>query len=154
MILRSVTEPAALSHLRRFQSITGHPGHNHFFQRGLGRRAFLRAAAGAAIAPGLFGKRPSSNIDPRPIPGGNQFLLPGNPTVFHVNPPIPGFEMSAITDFNGFIGITEIQGLWTKVSGPGPAPLGTLNWDADIRFMVGTYIGVDNKPHQGAFGFV
>jgi hypothetical protein len=154
MILRDFTESAALLHVRHFQTVTGHPGHNHFFQRAIGRRAFLRAATAAAIAPALLGKRPSSSMEPRPIPGGNQFLLPDNPTLFHVYPPAEGLELSTITDFNGFIGATELQGFWTKESGPGPDPVGVLNWDADMRFMVGNYIGIDAKPHQGTFGFI
>jgi len=153
MSLRQFTEQTALTHMRWFQDVSGHPGHNHFFHRAVGRRAFL-GAAGAAVVPSLFGKRPSSLVEPRPIAGGNQFLFPPNPTVFHINPPIPGVELSAITDFNGSIGATELQGLWTQVSGPGPTPSGTLNWDADMRFMAGIYIGIDNKPHQGTFGFV
>jgi hypothetical protein len=150
---RFATDRAALTHLQRFQSLTGHQGHSHFFERVSNRRAFLTASAGAVLAPSLFGKRPSSSIDPRPIPGGNQFLFPPDPTVFHINPPVPGVDVSPITDFNGFIGATELQGTWVKTSGPGPGPVGTLNWDADLRFLVGTFIGVDGKPHQGTFGF-
>jgi hypothetical protein len=156
MGLRHVTNVAALTRMRQFQTVTGHPGHNHFYQRALGRRAFLGTIAtvtGATMVPNLLGKRPFSTVDPRPIPGGNEFLAP-NPTLFHINPPIPDVELSAITDFNGFLGATELQGLWTKVSGPGPAPSGTLNWDSDMRFMVGEYIGVDNEHHQGTFAFV
>ena len=151
---RSPVETAALSRFRRFQNVTGHPGHSHFFQRLIRRRAFLGLTAGATLVPTMLGKRHSSPVDPKPIPGGNQFLFPPDPTVFHIFPPVAGLELSAITDFNGFIGATELQGTWAKVSGPGPIPVGTLNWDADMRFMIGTYIGVDKKPHEGVFGFV
>lgn len=142
------------AHLQRFQTVTGHRGHNHFFERALNRRAFLGATAGVALAPAVWAKRPSSSVAPRPIPGGTQFLLPQNGTVFHVNLLGPGAEISTITDFNGFIGATELQGTWFRVSGPGPGPTGTLNWDADMRFMTGTYIGGDGKPHEGTFGFI
>ena len=39
----------------------------------------------------------------------------------------------------------EIVGL------PNPA---TLYFDADMRFMQGTYVGVDGKTHQNTFGFI
>jgi hypothetical protein len=74
--------------------------------------------------------------------------------VFHVLLIGPGNELSAITDFNGFIGGAEIQGPWT-VSGPSaPFPTPPATYDADMRFMIGEYVGLDGRHHQGSFGFI
>ena len=140
---------SALSHLETFGRMAGHRGHDHFFQRALTRRVFLGATAAAPV---LFAKRKSDLTPARPIPGGEDLFNNGSP--FHFYLPAPGFEPMVITDFNGDVGFAELQGHWGQMSGPGPLPVGVLNWDADIRFMVGDYVGVDGKVHQGTFGFV
>ena len=129
-------------------------GHKHFWQRALSRRNFLGTAAGVAGGASLvFGQRPSSGAEPRPIPGGIQPFGPGT-EVFHVFLIGPGVEPSTITDFNGFVGATEIQGPWT-VSGPSaPTPIPPTTYDADMRFMIGEYIGADGRQHEGTFGFI
>jgi hypothetical protein len=68
-------------------------------------------------------------------------LFPGTP--FHVMFP-DSEEPSSITDFNGFVGATDIQG--TGTSG--------LLFDLDMRFMKGVYVGMDGRVHRGTFGFV
>ena len=108
---------------------------------GLAGTQLLRAAP-------AFGTTTSA---PRPIPGG--FLIPSfaitpaNPDV-HVLPPAIGFEMSTITDFNGTVAATEIQGTASGSDGS--------HWyfDVDMRFMDGEYVGEDGKHHHGTFGFV
>ncbi|HEV2237657.1 MAG TPA: hypothetical protein VGR57_13430 [Ktedonobacterales bacterium] len=123
-----------------------HAGHAHFWQRALSRRQVILSAAGgsaAALASGLVLPRAAraakaASSDPRPIPE----TLFGN-TPFHVLDP-GGEEPSSITDFNGFIGATDIQGTGT----------GGLLFDLDMRFMKGVYVGVDDQVHQGTFGFV
>lgn len=120
-------------------------GHAHFWERALSRRQVIRTAAGGTavvlgaglLAPGLAEAK-SASVAPKPIP---ETLIPGTP--FHVLDP-GSEEPSTITDFDGFVGATEIQGKGT----------GDLLFDADMRFMQGKYVGVDGKVHRGTFGFV
>ncbi|HEX8996808.1 MAG TPA: hypothetical protein VF812_12330 [Ktedonobacterales bacterium] len=120
-------------------------GHAHFWERMVSRRAVITsAAAGTAVAlssglltPG-FVEAHATSIAPKPIP---ETLFPNAP--FHVLGP-GSQEPSTITDFKGFVGATDIQGHGT----------GGFLFDADMRFMQGTYIGVDGKLHHGTFGFV
>jgi hypothetical protein len=87
---------------------------------------------------------------PRPIPGGfdqNFNPVPSDPFI-HVLPPGIGFEMSTITDFNGVVGGSEIRG--TAHGSDGTA----YDFDTDMRFMRGVYIGLDGRLRQGAFGFI
>jgi hypothetical protein len=128
-------------------------GHAHFRERAeasLSRAQLLRR--GAAVAGGVAGLNLlratpafAASSDPNPIapnPGvpppiaGLRLWLPGR-----------GTEPSTITDFNGFVGLTEIAGTGT---GGGQA----WNFDVDMRFMKGVYRGMDGKIHQGAFAFV
>lgn len=133
-------------------------GHAHFWERALSRRQFVRSTAGAtALAitagvavPGVALAGGRSQVAPRPIPGG---LQPGGPDteVFHLFLPGAGNEPSTITDFAGVVGIAQIQGTGTGTSSGGSEE---LLFDIDVRFMKGLYIGVDDRPHQGTFGFV
>lgn len=126
---------------------------------GMSRRQFVRrsavAVAGIASlellgAPATLAK-PRLGSAPKPIPGG--FTLPGfgivpsNPDV-HVLPPALGFEMSTITDFNGSIAATEIQGNATGSDGS------SFTFDTDMRFMSGEYVGGDGRHYNGTFGFI
>lgn len=134
-------DPAAHSERRQ----QPYAGHAHFWERAQSRRQIIRAAAaGSAIVVGSRLLTPAlayakqSYVAPKPIP---ETLFPGAP--FHVMGPGTE-EPSTMTDFNGFIGATEIQGTGT----------GGLLFDVDMRFMQGTYVGVDGGVHQGTFGFV
>ena len=140
---------SALSHLETIRRMAGHRGHDHFLRRALTRRVFLSATA---AAPMLFAKRKSDLSPAKPIPGGEDLF--GNGSPFHFYLPGPGFEPMTVTDFNGQVGFAQVQGHWGQMNGPGPLPVGELNWDADIRFMVGDFVGVDDRVHQGTFGFV
>jgi len=87
---------------------------------------------------------------PRPIPGGfdeNFVPVPSDPFI-HVLPPGIGFEMSTITDLNGVVGAAEIRGTAHGSDGT------SYDFDADMRFMRGTYVGFDGRRHNAAFGFV
>jgi hypothetical protein len=64
----------------------------------------------------------------------------------------PGQEPSTITDFNGFTGVTDVQGTGTATYPDGSSE--TLLFDTDMRFMDGVYVGVDGAMHKGTFGFV
>jgi hypothetical protein len=96
---------------------------------------------------------------PRPIPlpltlAASPFNPPGldiyqnfqgpadaDPTVT----PLLGNEPNQITDFNCSYGGVRVQG--TGQDGGG----NTRFWDADLRFMQGTYRGVDGDYHRGTF---
>jgi hypothetical protein len=124
-------------------------GHAHFLGRGLSRRTFVRgsalAAALALASPAVVLADSAKKRDPNPIPGGTAFLAPQDPRIFHANFPAFGQEVSTISDFNGLLAAAEIQG----------GGIGTnLVYDADMRFMRGTYIAVDGHPRQATFGFV
>jgi len=140
-------------------------GHHHFWQRAMARRQFIRVGAGVtalALGAGLGGAlpalaAPSSDLTPKPIPGGiplGQIVgFPGDKNIYHVSGPAFGFEASTITDFTGFIAAADIRGTGTSSDSSGANPA-TLYFDADMRFMQGTYVGVDGKTHQNTFGFI
>jgi hypothetical protein len=121
-------------------------GHTHFWERALSRRQIIKTAAGGTavavgtglLRPGLAQAVRKPSAAPKPIP---ETLFPGAP--FHILAP-DSEEPSAIYDFNGFVGATEIQGTGTD----------GLLFDVDMRFMQGVYVGVDDRVHQGTFGFV
>ena len=68
--------------------------------------------------------------------------------VIHILPPAIGFEMATITDFNGVIAAAEIQGTAQGTDGT------QYTFDTDMRFMQGTYVGMDGRRYRGAFGFI
>jgi hypothetical protein len=120
------------------------------------RVQFLRrgaAAAGGIAGLGLveplaaFGR---SAGDPNPIPGGfdENFNFVAEDPFIHVLPPGLGFEMATITDFNGIVGAAETQG--TAHGSDGSA----YSFDTDMRFMRGTYVDVNGRVQNGAFGFI
>jgi hypothetical protein len=129
-------------------------GHRHFWQRAISRRQVILSAAGGSalvagaglLAPRLaFADRVTSGVAPTPIVGT---IAPGAP--FHIKFPNTD-EISAIGNFNGFVGAVELQGTGTGAQG---GTSETLLFDADMRFMQGVYVGVDGNTHQGTFGFV
>lgn len=146
----------------------------------LSRRRFLggAAATGAAVvAGGVFGpsraygaarptpadRRPGHH--PRPIPfglTGDLFGDPSNHHLYHVLPPLPAgsdgnpgqyTECSTITDFNGLLGAANINGHGTGTPRQGNSE-GRYDFNVDMRFMTGTYVGADGRSRDGAFGFI
>jgi hypothetical protein len=123
------------------------------------RRGFLQRTAGAAglaLTSGLWmpklGISDVGTAEPKPIPGGamplgiqvHHFPLPSNaPPLSQINDP------SEITDFNGFIGDTQIRG-----GGTGTGFAQTLAFRADMGFMQGEYVGEDGEHHHGTFVFI
>jgi hypothetical protein len=95
----------------------------------------------------VFGKTAAA---PRPIPGGfdQNFNLVPSGAFIHVLPPGIGFEMSTITDFNGVVGGSETRGTARGSDGT------TYDFDCDMRFMRGVYVGLDGRLHDGSFGFI
>jgi hypothetical protein len=120
------------------------------------RRAFLGGtAAGAAgvIGATMLGASPAfaspkSNADPKPTT--SVFSLNG--LDFHLTFFGPGLDPSVITDFNGFVGVADVQGTGTATNPDGSTE--TLLFDTDMRFMSGVYVGKDGRVHNGTFGFV
>ena len=120
------------------------------------RRLALRrgaVAAGAVASLSLADAVPAladAGAQPKPIPGGfdqNFNIVPSNPFI-HVMPPALGVDMSTITDFSGTIAAAEIQGTARGSDGT------SYTFDADMRFMQGTYVGRDGIRRTGSFGFV
>lgn len=88
---------------------------------------------------------------PRPIPGGlelTNFTYVPRRADLHFLPPGIGFEMSTITDFAGVVGGSETRGTAHGSDGA------VYNFDCDVRFMQGLYVGFDRRPHVGSFGFI
>jgi hypothetical protein len=126
------------------------------------RRRFLHTAAGTLGALGAGLLWPSAVLaagrDPKPIPGG--FANPtGGPFVHHYfpgpadAPPINGNEPSHITDFDGLIGVAHVQGTGTGTN-TDTGDTFPLLFDADVRFMQGTYQSVDGRFLQARLVFV
>jgi hypothetical protein len=134
-------------------------GHVSLFERSaaaFSRRQLLRR--GAVAMGGLAGASlldPSSalaraNPAPRPIPGGfdKKFMPVAKHPFIHVLSPGIGSEMSTITDFKGVVAGSQIRG---KAHGSDGT---TFDFDTDMRFMQGAYVGLDGRLRQGAFGFI
>jgi hypothetical protein len=88
---------------------------------------------------------------PRPIPGGlsfatGEFVATGADLHFFL--PGIGYEMSTITDFNGVVGGSETRGSAQGTDGS------KWDFDCDMRFMQGVYVGLDGRVHNGSFGFI
>jgi len=132
-----------------------HFGHAHFWERAMmSRRKFIGAAAGttgAILASGLWMPKLAlaAGSDPNPIPGG--IVVGGQ--LFHVFLLGEGNEPSTITDFKGSVGVAQVQGTGKAIN----TRTGfheTLNYDTDVRFMQGIYIGMDGKQYSDTFGFI
>src|SRR5260370_6812125 len=64
----------------------------------------------------------------------------------------PGVVPSSITDFKGLVGVADVRGSGTARNPDGSVE--TLLFDTDMRFMQGTYVGLDGAVHEATFGFV
>jgi hypothetical protein len=105
----------------------------------------------------LLEDRSLPSVGPLPIPGGVLDPTPFAGPDVHLHLPGPadsatpnkiGGDPSAITNFNGFVGVAHVEGTGTDGNG------NTLYWDADLRFMKGVYQGVDGNTHNATFAFV
>ena len=131
---------------------------SHHARHGPSRRAFIggtaAAAAGASLGSGLLWPAAASAgsfsvSPPRPTPATTTI----NGVAFHfVNPFQAGVDPSSITDFKGFVGAADVQGTGTARNPDGSVE--TLLFDTDMRFMQGTYVGLDGAVHEATFGFV
>ena len=78
--------------------------------------------------------------------------LSGPPVLVLPNESTSTASGTSITDFNGFVGVADVQGTGTATYPDGSTE--TLLYDTDMRFMTGTYVGKDGKVYKGTFGFV
>jgi hypothetical protein len=127
----------------------------HHAKHALSRRAFMgtmAGTAGLALGAGLLpsGVLAAKRTNSAPKPTLNTTTVGGVPFAFDFFG--PGIDPSSITDFNGFIGVADVQGTGTATNPDGTTE--TLLFDTDMRFMSGVYVGVDGAVHKGAFGFV
>jgi hypothetical protein len=150
-------------------------------ERGVSRRGLIRTSAKVAGAAAVLGsglskplfadeddedERRESHAQPLPIPhitspapGVNlHFFFPGpvegtaaptDPTGAHPN----GRDPSTIRHFNGYIGEADLKfsGTGTDLETGAESP---YDFEADLRFMKGTFIGSDERKHQGTFSFI
>ena len=127
----------------------------HHARHALSRRAFMgsmASVAGAAMGVSLL---PTSVLAAKPTstapkPTANVTDIFG--TDFHVTFFGPTVDPSSIGDFNGFVGVADVQGTGTATNPDGSTE--TLLFDTDMRFMSGVYVGQDGAVHKGTFGFV
>lgn len=135
--------------------------------RTFSRRGVLGAASSLGlIAAGARLARPvaAAGTGPKPIPGTIDPFKSGG--AFHVNLPPVG-DPSTFTDWRGTVGVVHVAGMGTVVragsvaappaGSPAAKPVAVgdrLTFDADMRFMQGTYVGEDGQPHEGTFGFI
>jgi hypothetical protein len=100
---------------------------------------------------------------PVPIPGGfngKEAFGPRFPDrFFNFFLPGTGVEPSTIFNFNGVVTIQSIQGTGTRteldpITGEILSQTPNLPFATDVRFMNGTYIGVDGREHPGTFAFL
>jgi hypothetical protein len=129
---------------------------HHAAHRLVSRRAFMGGAAGltaTALGASVFRAPPAwakSGSVAVPKPTTNVLSLGG--LDFHLTSFGPGMDPSSLTDFNGFVGVADVQGTGTATNPDGSQQ--PLLFDTDMRFMDGQFVGVDGKVHQGVFGFV
>jgi hypothetical protein len=137
--------------------------------RGLSRRRFFRNAAGtgaglalgsriATAHEGEGDEDDSSKAPPRPIPHistppGQHVFFPGPVDTDIITSPNTGHDPSIITDFQGVIGEVDLtfSGIGTDLKTGNSA---AYNFQADMRFMKGVFVGLDNEEHHGEIGFV
>ena len=112
----------------------------------------MASVAGAAMGVGLL---PTSVLAAKPsnsAPKPTTSSVVVNGVTFHFTFFGPGIDPSSITDFNGFVGVADVQGTGTATNPDGSTE--SLLFDTDMRFMSGVYVGQDGAVHKGSFGFV
>jgi hypothetical protein len=138
-------------------SAPGSGSSSHYARHGPSRRVFISGAAavtaGASLGSGLLWPAAASAAPfsvPPPRPTTATFTVNG--VTFHNVFPGPGVDPSSITDFKGLVGAADVRGTGTARNPDGSVE--TLLFDTDMRFMQGTYVGLDGRRHEATFGFV
>ena len=141
-----------------------------YIRRRASRRAFLGnfAAAGTVVGAGIAAPQSAraetedDDLDdagrPNPIPSGGAPFAPFGIVVHHhpLNPAIPLDNLSdpsQITDFNGYVGLTNIHGGGIGMNTATGAVM-QLAYRADMGFSQGEFIGTDGRRRYGTFAFV
>jgi hypothetical protein len=106
------------------------------------------AAAGIGLVPRVALAAKKTNAAPQPT--ANTTTIGG--VTFHFLGFGPGIDPVSINDFNGKVGVAQVQGTGTATNPDGSTE--TLLFDTDMRFMSGVYVGVDGGVHQGTFALV
>ena len=124
-------------------------------RHGLSRREVMLGGVGlaGAVGAGWIDAAPAAADDsrrlssaaPRAIPGGIRPFGPGT-ELFHVFFPGQG-DPSTITDFKGSVGAAVIDG-------HGTGDNAGREFEIDMRFMDGSFVGLDGRRFKGAFTFV
>jgi hypothetical protein len=109
----------------------------------------MASVAGTAMGAGLLPSSVLAGKPTSPVPKPTPTTVFGE---FHVTFFGPGIDPSSIGDFNGFVGVADVQGTGTGTNPDGSTE--TLLFDTDMRFMSGVYVGQDGAVHKGTFGFV
>ena len=161
-MLRALRDRAAYS--LDHPSPTSRSGRSAAHAGPVSRRRFLRSTGGLAVAGAALGRQildpqvlHAAGDDPLPLPVGT----PALGGVFRFFGPTPDgsfdpidAEPSTITNFNGVVGLAYISGMVTRTHiQTGVIERLPFN-GADMRFMHGTYLGVDGKPRRGAFALI
>jgi hypothetical protein len=110
--------------------------------------AVAGAAAGVGLIPAIA--RAAQGSSTAPVPTSNTTVVGG--TTFHFTNFGAGIDPSSINDFNGFVGVADVQGTGTATNPDGSTE--TLLFDTDMRFMSGVYVGADGAVHKGTFALV
>jgi hypothetical protein len=127
----------------------------------MSRRGFVGGAAAVAASVVGIGIVGAPAVGAATALGGHRHGADPKPTTnvlslggldFHLTSFGPGVDPSSITDFNGFVGVADVQGTGTATNPDGS--IEPLKFDTDMRFMKGNYVGQDGAVHQGAFAFV
>jgi hypothetical protein len=138
--------------------LPGSESSSHYARHELSRRAFVGGAAAAVAAGASLG---SGLLWPAAASAGTLSIAPPRPTPatttvngvsFHFVSFGAGVDPSSITDFKGFVGVADVRGTGTARNPDGSTE--TLLFDTDMRFMQGTYVGLDGAVHEATFGFV
>jgi len=128
---------------------------SHHALHALSRRTFMgtmAGAAGATLGAGLIPGAALAAKPPNSAPKPTASTVTINGVTFQLSFFGPGLDPSSITDFNGFVGVADVQGTGTATNLDGSTE--PLLFDTDMRFMSGVYVGVDGGVHKGTFGFV
>ena len=94
----------------------------------------------------------------KPIPGGVTPLVPFGVFVHHnpLNPAVPLASLndpSQVTDFDGYVGLTNIHGGGTGTNNITGESM-PLAFRADMGFSKGKFIATDDRQIEGTFAFV
>jgi hypothetical protein len=115
-----------------------------------GTLAVTGAVAGSGLLWPTVASADRGTVAPKPLTYGFQ-PFPGGPT-FRFSNIAADSELSTITDFKGKVGCAQVQGAGTATGPDGKTEV--LLYDTDMRFMKGTYVGVDGDLHRGTFALV